>query len=209
MRQPVSQPLRRHVPRIGQREQAPAIDQLVVHRIDDEDRGYTVEPPGDAVVRGDVAVLVVAPDIHLRDDEMLVDERLEVGQFHDRGEHAAIAAPVAAEIDQQFLVLVPGLRTRLGDDRRGVGLLVIRVGQGLGQLIDAGDRHVRGGWRGRCGGGDGEEGEEGEQRERKGLDHGAVLTRCGAQCQQAVAGRGQARLEHGRPRQGDGGARAR
>ena len=122
-----------------------------MHGIDRQNRRNTFQPTGNAVMRGDLAILVETANIDLGDHEVLRKERSKLGQFHDAGEHAAIEAPVAAEIDQQPLMLALRLRTRPGDDGLRVRGLVIGKGQRLRQLLDARNRQPRCWRRGKSG----------------------------------------------------------
>ncbi len=80
---------------------------------------------------------------------MALDEGLQLRPLHGGGQDPAVAAPVAAEVDQQELARGLGAGPGLGHLGVGVGGLVVGIGQGRLELREAVDADLgRGGRRG-------------------------------------------------------------
>lgn len=142
MRQPVCQCLRGHVAGVGKRKQMAVIQQLVRARIDDQQRGNAFQLV-DAVMPGDLLVLVEAADIDRHHLIMALEEGSDLRQFENAGKHTAVGAPVTAQVDQKAfaLRLCASLCTR--DLPIRIGIFGIGQRQWLVQSIQAGDGHAR------------------------------------------------------------------
>ena len=98
---------------------------------------------------GDVEVLVHVADVDVDEDEVLVEERRRWGLVEVDVEDLAVAAPVAAEVEDDALVLGFGLLEAGGYELFRIGGFVIEVALG---------ERVAGGLGGRSDGGLGEHG---------------------------------------------------
>jgi hypothetical protein len=140
-------------------------------RVEDSERGYTFVD-GNLILLRDLDVVVVLADVDVDQDELLI-EQCEVWRLVEVDvEDLAVAAPVAAEVEDDALVFAAGLGECGVDVRRGVGGLGVEV---LVDLID----DLRGGLSRRRGCEDKEKGREERVaglRDRF-LDHGLDLIR--------------------------------
>src|ERR1700722_18045922 len=97
-------------------------------RVHHQQAGDAVQVFG-AVAGRDVEIAVHAADVHGHHDVVGVYEGGDLGQAHDPGQHPAVAAPVAAQIDEQELVFRPSASPGLGDIGLGVGGGIVGAGQ--------------------------------------------------------------------------------
>ena len=132
----------------------------------DHGEGGNAFGDGDVVLLRDIDVLVHVTDVDVDEDEVFGEE-LGVGALMVIDiEDLAVAAPVAAEVEEDALVFAAGLSESGGDVGGGVGGLGVEV---LVDLID----DLRGGLRRRCGC---EDKKKGREKRVAGLhDHGLTL----------------------------------
>ena len=129
--------------RIRGRENIIAIDQLAVRR-GDQQRRHAFQPSGDAEASGNLLVTVEAADIHGNYFIMRGHEALHFRQFEEIGQHDAVHAPVAAQVNQYPLVGFSGAVEGGRDGRIGIGMFVIGLHQHHRQLLQGCDGRL---WR--------------------------------------------------------------